>query len=198
MHKGIHPRLSPSSWWAQHRSKKKHELKKKRSNVSQTCCSIRVALLVHDMLFEFLTKKFWEAFKIKAASSLADVRSEILGMVPHMLDTWYLVRIYEGHVQNGRLRTIFTEKASTMIVSCEASHNFWQKNDGQTIAKTIHRPLRFSFFCLDAAWLNEIVVRAVALLSATTKWKVAKATSSKAKKEQHQPRCSLPESAGGG
>ena len=30
------------------------------------------------------------------------------------------------------------------------------------------------FFCLDAAWLNEVVVRAVALLSAKTKWRVAK------------------------
>ena len=29
------------------------------------------------------------------------------------------------------------------------------------------------FFCLDAAWLNEIVVRAVALLSAQTKvWRI--------------------------
>ena len=61
------------------------------------------------------------------------------------------------------------------------------------------------FFCLDAAWLNVAVVRAVALLSATNGEKSQQTlgensteatTSSKIK--QYQPQSSLPESAKGG
>ena len=125
-------------------------------------------------------------------------------------------RIMERHLLNGRVDSVKDDRVrvSTRVgsfASCNQNSlpilKLWDTYKGG--AWEVCDTMRDEFFFV---WMlhgsTKVVVRAVALLSAKTKWKVANTLErffprkqqirNNTTKQNHQPQCSLPESAGKG